>query len=431
MPNPLDSQCNRVPLNHMWYIGDERTTADNIEIYGLDNASFDVISSLWIKDKFEMNEGKHKCWNDWDGIKSHDIDDWVVTKPLSGPITMDNICHRDLWWVGADGTYETPEGRIVDIDEGAGNEQMLILEALYEAGISNWHPDAFPYVGEFANLAGARWTYDNSYNKVEDYIHAVKSRFVAVGSLSCDFFKDQIAFFFEGVIPPDFEEESFMDAVNTLSLNGHDNQMGSIIKAAWYIKKVQLKNAREELESILCTKLPEDGPSSFLTLEDSMSRIEDPERQELVRWLIKKFYNLSPEPELKTPEECLGMEPPQYLNKEENECELCEEGTKTFDGVTCIPIKSAEECFNMEPQGTQIVNEDETDCKACEEPTPITKDGLTCVEAEKKTIKKKKKKTEPVKTIPKPPSNKITPTIREPFTKLEEYFMRGIGEYLS
>lgn len=99
-------------------------------------------------------------------------------------------------------------------------------------------------------------------------------------------------------------------------------------------------------------------------------------------------------PHTTTAEECCHANPPTFLDDTTHECstvmnayEWCYsmQPPRMFDEANCACSQDAgaQICLNMLPIGTRIFVFDQTtrtsECVPCEEPTPITRDGLTCI----------------------------------------------------
>lgn len=424
--NINDSQCNRIPAEYEYTFGGQ-TIGNNLELDGLDSTAFRAISDIWLVDKFEDA-----------GQDSQALSDWIVTKRSVGPMTMDNICHTDKWYSWADGNFETTDGKYVDVLYKStfspfDHEQKLILQGLFESGVTLWHPYVFAYFGEFGNLAAARpFAAEIQDEDVSTYVAEIKNAFQSMTESSCTRFSS-IEFFFNGVAPLSLDELQITGALKTLGELSSDHQMSTILMAAWYVRKAEelkdidavksatyLTNAKELIGYLTC-ELPPDGeefPGDYL------SKITDPERKEMVWWIMEKIKELTG-PRL-TPEDCLKMYPaetstPEHiagthvLNEEINECVPCTPEMLTQDGINCAGLFSAAQCMDMEVKGTHVLDYPFLtdsygmkwgfECVTCQDPTPLTKDGLECVGQGRKKKKKEKviEKEKPVKKQNCPP----------------------------
>ncbi len=349
--SPFESQCRSVADGYSWTPAGQTTAIkhDNIEIKKMSNPAFQAISALWIADKFKAAK-----------MDIADILDWAVTKRMIGPMTLDQVCHRDSWWSWSNGVYETPEGYIWDVDYGYADEQGLILQGLYAAGVNTWHPRAVDYMGEYVNLASSIFTFTENTNDpkhadVNLYVEKVKASFAGMMVNPCSY--NPVEFFLTGVVPlASIGETQMMSALDALGVAGNDTDMATILKAAWYIRAANsLRNdparaeeaagyyekAKQQLVALLCN-IPDPMMTSPLEIEIALSRIVDPERRELVAWVLAEFYQYAPPapPVELTAQDCYGRTNAQgrhvfILNEDHTDCAPCPEGQRTRNGETC------------------------------------------------------------------------------------------------
>ncbi len=287
--NPEDSYC--------------KVIQNDIQINArMTNASFRSLLSLWGREK---------------GLTADNAIDWTMTQSWTGPFTMDNVCHVDKWYTWADGTYFTPE-RVpvnVNIESRYAGEQKQIFDILTLSGVTTWHPDVLDYVGEYSNIAQARWSFAAEANtNVDAYIAAVQEAFKKFGATTCGTITSAtfpIDYFLAAVAPVEGLNETQVKAALTAlssTVKFQDNQMADIVMAAWYVRAANssqatgqaeyantyIARARDALAKLFSScALPEQRPSDAV-MNVYLGFISDPERRELVQWIMNSIYGFVP-----------------------------------------------------------------------------------------------------------------------------------------
>lgn len=473
--------CRAVPEGYSWKMGDDEYEVDNIAIPNFGNPSFQVISALWLRDKFEKAEE----------IDTSMLSRWVIADPTTGPATLDNVCytHEFAFWGNwfPSATFTTPEGHPVQVDYhddeqdlGIQDQQKLILQGLVESNVSIWNPQMHNYIGEFESLASAILLYSGNEN-VTAYADAVKDGISNIGPFSfpdsndIGFFMsyNKITRYIYGETIPATKISSFFDATAPLSLTKeqiagihtdsenkegaldklgvHDQEMATILKASWYIRKAYEIASKEELTEedavkaqgyadkaqelidSITTPIPDAllkstdadliriqsylimtaeiaSKGKELTAEDanklqeyaekvqvimdsmterqadllyqSISRIEDAERQHMALWILLKIQSFGiGGPQQVSQQDCLYKSKPEegtyyVLNADGTDCRECDEGTQTTDGLNCVQLLSAEKCYADYPRPnkpanhpwhTHVYNVEKNKCDPCPE----------------------------------------------------------------
>lgn len=124
-----------------------------------------------------------------------------------------------------------------------------------------------------------------------------------------------------------------------------------------------------------------------------------------------------------TVDDCCHQNPPSFLDETSG---LCSTGTNAYEhcyamqpprmfeeqNCGCSQEAGATICMNLPPRGTRIfVMNPETrtsECVPCEDPTPITRDGVTCVRRPQRTTRRPRETTvEPTRNCRSPTPNEI------------------------
>lgn len=372
--NPVDSYCNVIPSDYSFKLGTRSIETNNISINGMKNAAFDAILGIWGGDA---------------GLSREDAQDWVVTKSQAGPMTMDNVCHVNQWWTISDGTFLTPEfWQGIEVDYGYQDEQKKILHALYTSGAAVWHSDVIEYMGEYINIAEARWALAQGQDaNVDTYIATVKAAFAAQAVNNCSALTASypIEYFFNGVAPLAGDKLTEAQIQGALKKLGEvDTQMADIVMAAWYIRAAKaIKSTNVEAANAWVVKsyarvsallgdcpLPQDKPSDEV-MTMMLGFIADPDRRKLVQWIVDKIYEF-------VIDHCIN----DVQDGDETGVDCG--GTCTTACPPPPPATTAADCLNQSPPrarqnaghpGLHLVD---GECVPCPEATPITTNGRTC-----------------------------------------------------